>query len=145
METLYIILALLGGIGIIALIIRRESKKTSVNFDGKRAYLDKEVIARAALEDISKKAQKAAKEFMAWIHSPDSPIPRRERRRVKRHFMKFLYAWPSIPPKHREVSKIVYYLAEQPRNHYVVQGYISAMVGADSKARKEQEKEPVTD
>lgn len=75
------------------------------------------------IRDFDKSAGDLIREFHGWMAS-ESPLPRRQRRMIKRHYLKFLYAWVDFPAKKQDIEKIIRYLVSGPHNRNVVQGYL---------------------
>lgn len=73
---------------------------------------------------LDSEAGKLVKQFKAYIKSDESPYNRTQRRRIKRHYRKFLWDWWEIPTRLRSIHYIAHYLAEAPRNKNVVGQYV---------------------
>ncbi len=74
-------------------------------------------------------ATKIVKTFLWYMESPQSPYNRTQRRRIKRHWKKFLFAWPDLSKKQQDVNKIIEFLIKLPINDNAVNRYKSAHVG----------------
>lgn len=122
---LYIII---GGVFLVALVIAsiklyQRGKKKKETTELVRTIKEKhpELL-------VDKSATELVKQFMWYVKSEESEYNRQQRRRINRHYIKFLYKWWEIPKKARDVQKIVSYLAQQDRNNRVVHTYVQAYI-----------------
>lgn len=123
MEYIYMAIGILVGITILYLMVRKNAKKGK-NYKQHRVNEDEGAKVERAMAGIDKSATAIVEEFQIAIYHEDSPLNRRTRRMVRRHYIKFLYTWPNLPPGLQDTVKIIEYLSNGPHNRNVVQGYI---------------------
>ena len=106
----------------------------------KRTPADKELekvvakVKESLKENLHDSATNLVKEFLWYtVYDPDkkpedqSPYNRQKRRRIKRHYEKFLWKWIDIPEEAQNVHDIVLYLISTKHETRVVRRYISLM------------------
>lgn len=128
-EHLYMALAVLGALVIFYFILRKAARKNTNTHSLLSEYTHLHNKNNRELDKMDKKARKIVGEFMAWMHV-DSPYNRRQRRLIKRHYVKFVMNWFNIPKKDRDVDKIIHYLVHLgPHNNHVVKQYLGYFLG----------------
>jgi hypothetical protein len=115
-------------IGIIVALVLRSRKSKSETIE------DLEKDLQTGLKDSATELVKAFKWYFTYDPKKpikdQSPFNRQKRRRIERHYEKFLWAWFDIPNEIRDVEKICHYLAGKDWKTNVVQRYVKAHLEA---------------
>ena len=127
--TSYIILGLIGAvllIGLILIIYKSARRSNKSKFERSIDKIKKDVDAQDKIPDWKKDTSEIIEKFHYYIGFPHdvTGLTRDQRRRVKRHYTKFLWNWHLLPKKRQSVTMIVKYLAKTPRNKFVFWHYM---------------------
>ena len=129
--TIIIILSIIAVAIIVASVIIYKKNKTPKDEELERVV---ESVKANLKGDLKDSATNLIKGFL-WYSSydPNKPIEeqsgynRQQRRRIKRHYEKFLWKWTDIPEEAQNIAAIAEYLAHTKWETRVVRRYINLM------------------
>jgi len=142
-ETIAICIAVAAFVGVIILLMWVKARKVPPNF---REVSD----STHKIDKLNHQAAKLVAGFQQYIGNL-SPLNRKGRRRVKRHYKKFLIKWHELPTKYRDVGEIALYLSRaNPHNHAVrsylaFQGDVTREIKAEDKRHQDRENKKQND
>lgn len=140
---LQIILISAGALAVILIaILLIRKKKTPADKELEKVVAK---VTESLKDDLQDSATKLIQEFLWYtVYDPDkkpeeqSPYNRQQRRRIKRHYEKFLWKWIDIPEEAQNVEMIVRYLVSTKYETRVVRRYVGLMKDESKKGGKDE-------
>lgn len=99
-------------------IIRYKKRKSTESFNEVVKDLESKLVER-----LDESATDLVAKFKWYFQSDESPYNRAQRRRIKRHYKKFLWAWPDLTKHQQNADYICHYLSQYNRNKFLVRDY----------------------
>ena len=132
-----IFIILLIGIAVLTTAIILYFKKAHPKDQDQELEKVIESVKEGMKEDLQGSANSLIKSFMWYVHHRDSTFNRVQKRRIKRHYEKFLWHWVDIPKDLQDVDLMVAYLVSSKHETRIVQRFVSEMKNRAKKGGKD--------